>query len=258
MTGSSPEELPPDESVRAVGETVLAVHYRTDPAAIERRLPPPLELIRGGEVMVYVVKAVINDTDQRATLGSVDPHATSFSQFCVTLPCEYDGRKGTYFTFHRVDGDTQLGTVRAMGYDSDLADVGLTRYPPELRPFASSGVDRRVSGTVVDESGTIATVDIDLESEGTPDDLPWPFILTVFSHRSIADETSGTGRTKLADDVLLETHESESISGVHIGEPTLELETAALADVRPRDILGGYYFEIGLVLSGLERINGVD
>jgi uncharacterized protein YqjF (DUF2071 family) len=130
MTGSTPEESPPDESMRAVGETVLAVHYRTDPAAIERRLPPPLELIRGGEVMVYVVEAVINDTDQRANLESVDPHATSFSQFCVTLPCEYDGRNGTYFTFHRVDGDTKLGTVPALGYDSDLADVGLTRYPP--------------------------------------------------------------------------------------------------------------------------------
>ena len=173
----------------------------------------------------------------------------------MTLPCEYGERTGTYFTFHRVDADTQLGTVRALGYDSDLANVDLTRYPPELRALASPGVDRRVSGTVVDEDGTVATVDIDLESEGTPNDLPWPFILTAFSHRSIADETSGTGRTKLTNDVPTSLNLSRASMS---GGAALELETAALADGRPRDILGGCYPEIGLVLGGLKRVKGIN
>lgn len=240
--------------MRAVGETLLAIHYEADPDAVERRLPDPLEPNRSGEAFVYVADAIVNDTAARADPASIDPYATSFRQFCVVLPCRYDGTEGTYFTHHRVDTDLQLRTVRSMGYDSALADVHLTRYPPELREFTAPGAGDRVAGVATANGETLADAAVDLTERTDPAAVPWP-VLTVFSRRSIADDTAGTGRESLADDLLLEVHEREWIDNVWTGDPTLELGSEALADLQPRTLRGGYYFDIGLVLGGLRPVS---
>lgn len=70
---------------------------------------------------------------------------------------------------------------------------------------------------------TVAAAAIDISETGDRSDLPWPFLLTVFSDRSVADGTAGTGRE-------------------------------SLGDIPPRELRGGYYFDIGLVLGGLQSV----
>lgn len=236
------------ESVRYVGETILGVRFRTDPDAARERIPDPLTPIRAGDAFCYFGEAVIEDPSIVAATGHLPPRLSTLYESAVVLPCELDGREGCFFAGHHADRDWSTRKFRSMGYDSELADVRLTRFPAELREFVAPGAGTVVQGETTADGETRMRGEARLETDDTGH--PWPFALTVFGRRRLADPAAD-GDGLLVDDVTTETHASTAMPTVWAGEGDLSLHEEYFGDLRPVEVTGGYLFDISLEFEGM-------
>ena len=237
------------DAVRSVGESVLAVHFETDSDALAERLPDPFELIRPGESFLYVGEAVISDPDIIDVHGHLPPRSSTLFEAGVIVPCELDGCNGGFFVDHYADRDWAAEKFRAMGYDSRLAEIALTRFPGELRNFVAPEGGRTVRARVQRRGSVPMAARVTLEK---PAEHPWrEFAFTVFGRRKMADELT-SGPALIANDVTAESHSRAEMETVWGGSADVELHPVQFGDLLPVTIKSGYFFEFSLGFEGME------
>jgi hypothetical protein len=237
------------DAVRSVGESVVAVHFETDPEALADRLPDPFESIRPGEAFLYVGEAVIRDPDIVDAYGYLPPRLSTLFEAGVVIPCELDGRKGGFFVEHHADRDWSARKFREMGYSSKLADIHLTRFPGELREFVSPDAGRTVRAKATKHGTTPMAARVTLEE---PAEHPWrEFAFTVFGRREIEDELTTSGPALLANDVTAESHTRAEMESVRSGSAEIDLHPDYFGDLLPLTVKGGYFFEFSLGFEGM-------
>jgi len=235
------------DAVRSVGETVLAIRFETDPEALAERLPAPLELLRPGEAFCYIGEAVIRDPSLIEAAGHLPPRLSTLFESMVVVPCELDGREGCFFTGHHADRDWSTRKFRSMGYATELADIRMTRFPPELREFAAPEAGRPVEGRTSVNGRTRMWGRVRLESKG---EHPWPFALSVFGRRRLPDDAWNAESPLLVDDVTTESQQRAEMERVWCGEPELQLGEA-FDNLKPVSPVDGVLFDISLEFEGM-------
>lgn len=237
------------DGVRAVGESIVGVRFKTDPDALAARLPDPLTIIRPGEAFLYHGEAVIRDSQVIDAHGHLPPRLSTLYESGVVIPCELNGQKGCFFTGHHADRDWSVKKFREMGYSSEFADIRMTRYPAELRDVVSPGTGQALRAKTVVNGTTNMECRVTLDA---PADHPWqPFAFTMFGRRHIEDATLGSGSKLLADDVTAEKHGHAEMERVWKGSANITLHPTLFDDLNPVTVIDGYFFEFSLVFEGM-------
>jgi len=233
---------------------MLTLEYRTDPSAVAELLPAPLEVADDDPGAVAVIWA-----DWQSCSDSfeelVDPVRAQYLEAFVVTRCKYQGRHYSRCLFIWVDRDYAMVRGHHQGYPKKLGSVHLTRpvsvgkAGPRLEPGGRFGAtlaayDRRL----VEARFTITQ---------PSDDAGFVNALPMVHHRWMpAIESDGTD--SVGELVTMSGYDAE-VGRTFAGDFEIALfdsPVEELARLQPRELIGGYWREIGVSWRGgttLER-----
>ncbi len=227
---------------------LLTVEYRTDPGKVTALLPAPLEPAPDDPGAVALIWA---DWQSCGADGAelLDPVRSQYAECFAVVRCSFAGRVYSRCVYIWVDTDFALARGLVQGYPKKLGSIHQTRpHPfgkaaPRIAPggvFAGtlSAAGRRLAQAVV-------TLREECESNGFVNAHP------MAHHRWMPSIVKNAG------DSLAELVASGSASveagPAWRGDASLELfdsPTEELADLDVREIIGGYYRQVGVTWDG--------
>ena len=231
---------------------LLTVEYRTDPARVAELLPAPLEPAAEDPGAVALIWA-----DWQSCSASreelLDPVRSQYKEAFAVVRCAYQGRTYSRCVHIWVDKDFAIARGLHQGYPKKLGSVWQTRpHPfataaPQLGPGAVFGAtvaagDRRLAEAVVTLTGESA-------DNGFVNGHP------MAHHRVLRGIEKGDGD---AFAELVESGASSAQGGqAWRGDAELRLfesPTEELARLEVREMIGGYYRQVGVVWDGGRRL----
>ncbi len=227
---------------------LLTVEYRTDPAKVAALLPAPLEPAPDDPGAVALIWADWQSCGaDHAEL--LDPVRSQYSECFAVVRCSYDGRVYSRCVYIWVDTDFALARGLVQGYPKKLGSIHQTRpHPfgqaaPRIAPggvFAGtlSAAGRRLAQAVV-------TLCEECESNGFVNAHP-------MAHHRWMPSIVKDGGDSLAE-LVASGSASVEAGPAWRGDASLELfdsPTEELADLEVRELIGGYYRQIGVTWDG--------
>lgn len=229
---------------------LLTVEYRTDPARIAALLPDGVELPHDDEdpgAVALIWADWQSCGDDGAEL--IDPVRSQYREAFVVVRCRYNGTLYSRCLFIWVDKDFALVRGYLQGYPKKLGSlhqtrpVSVGRAGPRLEPGGRFGMtiaagDRRLAEATVTLSGPS-------ESAGFVNGHP-------MLHHRFFPRIELDGRDSLSEVVTMSGVNLE-LGPAYQGTATLELfdsPTEELADLAPREIIGGYFRSVGTTFAG--------
>jgi acetoacetate decarboxylase len=233
---------------------LLTVEYRTDPERVADLLPPPLTLADDDPGAVAFIWADWQSCSAgRAEL--LDPVRSQYKEAFVVVRCGYRGVTYSRCAYIWVDKDFAIARGIHQGYPKKLGSMWQTRpHPfgqaaPQLGPGGTFGAtlaagDRRIAEAVV-------TLREPSPSNGFVNAHP-------MAHHRVMP-----GIEKDAPDALAELIESGAAAveagQAWAGDAELRLfdaPTEEVAALEVREIIGGYFRQVGVVWDGGRVLEG--
>lgn len=227
---------------------MLTVEYRTDPAAVAELLPAPLEPADDDPGAVAVIWADWQSCgDDFGEL--LDPVRAQYMETFVVVRCQYEGETYSRCVYIWVDKDFAMVRGHFQGYPKKLGELYLTRpvrygrAGPRIEPGGRFGATCAAGGRrLIDATFTITG---SAESAGFVNSHPM-----LHSRVMPAMEADGTD----ALDELVTMRSQDVDAGPCLaGDATIDLypsPTEELDRLQPREVIRGYWREIGLTFPG--------
>src|SRR5499427_6237953 len=227
---------------------LLTVEYRTDPALVARLLPPPLAPAPDDPGAVALIWA---DWQSCGASGEelLDPVRAQYKECFAVVRCSFADAVYSRCVYIWVDSDFALARGLHQGYPKKLGSIHQTRpHPfghaaPRIAPGGSfagtlAAADRRLAQAVV-------TLRAKSESNGFVNAHP------MAHHRWLPSIEKGA--PDALDELVLSGSARFEGSQPWHGEASLELfdsPTEELARLEVREIIGGYYRQVGVTWDG--------
>jgi acetoacetate decarboxylase len=227
---------------------LLTVEYRTDPANVARLLPEPLSPVADEPGAVALIWA---DWQSCGASGEelLDPVRAQYSECFAVVRCAFGGRVYSRCVFIWVDTDFALARGLIQGYPKKLGSIHQTRPHPFGRAAPRVAPGGTFAGTLSAGGRRLAQAVVRLRAESPTNGF-------VNAH-AMAHHRWMPSIEKDAPDALSELIESGSASveagPAWRGDATLELfdsPTEELAELEVREIIGGYYRQVGVTWDG--------
>jgi hypothetical protein len=231
---------------------LLTIEYRVDPGRVLELLPEPLQLVDTDPGAVAFIWADWQScgTDRAQLL---DPVLGQYKEAFVVVRCSFEGRTFSRCVYIWVDTDFAIARGIHQGYPKKLGAIHMTRpHPygpaPRIAPGGRFGAslaaaDRRLAEariTLVEETDTNGFVNAH-----------------PMAHNRTVTSISDPGRFSL--DELISSASAEFEGGTpwraQVDEFTLyDSPTEELDRLRPSELIGAYYRQVGVVWNGGELL----
>ena len=227
---------------------MLTVEYRTDPARVAELLPHPLAPAPEDPGAVALIWA---DWQSCGESGEelLDPVRAQYAECLAVVRCAVGGRVYSRCVYIWVDSDVALVRGLVQGYPKKLGSIHQTRPHPFGRAAPRIAPGGTFAGTLAAGGRRLAQAVVTLREES-------PTAGFVNAH-PMAHHRWMPSIEKGAPDVLAELVASGSatVEGgpAWRGDATLELfesPTEELATLEVREIIGGYYRQVGVSWDG--------
>ena len=227
---------------------MLTVEYRTDPARVAELLPHPLAPAPEDPGAVALIWA---DWQSCGAGGEelLDPVRAQYAECLAVVRCAFGGRVYSRCVYIWVDSDVALARGLVQGYPKKLGSIHQTRPHPFGRAAPRIAPGGTFAGTLSAGGRRLAQAVVTLREEA-----PSPGFVNAHPmahHRWMPSIEKG------APDALgeLVASGSASVEGGPSwrGDATLELfesPTEELASLEVREIIGGYYRQVGVSWDG--------
>ena len=153
------------------GADYIAVYFEADPASLAQIIPEPF-VVDGGTCNAYVCE-IVSVGDSNPEMASSRPDRTIYQEAAVGVKCRYRERGGVFYPVMWVTTEWSLLRGLLNGYQKRLADsISMTKlHPlnPGLKPF---GKGSELGGFCVKGPETTLSLEVKLEKQGAPSDLP--------------------------------------------------------------------------------------
>jgi acetoacetate decarboxylase len=227
---------------------LLTVEYRTDPALVAELLPPPLALAPEDPGAIALIWADWQSCgDDGAEL--LDPVRAQYRECFAVARCSYSGTVYSRCLYIWVDADFALARGLVQGYPKKLGSVHQTRPHPCGRAAPRIGPGGVFAGTLAAADRRLAQAVVTLREEAPSNGFVNAHPMA--HHRWMPSVAKG------APDSLAELIVSGSTSfeagPAWRGDAALELfesPTEELARLEVREIIGGYYRQVGVTWDG--------
>lgn len=236
---------------------LLTVEYRTDPERVAALLPAPLALADEDPGAVALIWA-----DWQSCSASreelLDPVRSQYKEAFVVVRCSFEGETFSRCVFIWVDKDFAMLRGIHQGYPKKLGSIHQTRpHPmPQAAPQIEAGA--RFGATLAAGDRRLAEVVITLKAESASNGFVNGHPM---AHHRVLPGIGGGGD---AFAELIASGAADAEVGAtwradvdHIG--LFDSPTEELANLPVREIIGGYYRQIGVVWNGgrtLARLDG--
>lgn len=233
---------------------LLTVEYRTDPARVAELLPPPLSPAPSDPGAIALIWADWQSCgDDGAEL--LDPVRAQYRECFAVARCSYRGTVYSRCLYIWVDADFALARGLVQGYPKKLGSVYQTRPHPYGRAAPRIGPGGVFAGTLAAADRRLAQAVVTLREEAPSSGFVNAHPMA--HHRWMPSVAKG------APDSLAELIVSASASfeagPAWRGDATLELfesPTEELARLEVREIIGGYYRQVGVTWDGGQVLAG--
>jgi acetoacetate decarboxylase len=246
-TGSGRASLLPAPPWYYSGD-LITVEYRTEPERVAALLPEPLEPAADDPGAVALIWA-----DWQSCSASreelLDPVRSQYKEAFVVVRCAFAGRTYSRCVFIWVDKDFAVLRGIHQGYPKKLGSIHQTRPHPQSEAAPTIAAGERFGATLAAADRRLAEAVIRLigpsDSNGFVNGHP-------MAHHRWLPAIDGAG------DAHAELVESGSASASIGATWRAEVEHLALFDapteelstLRPVEIIGGYYRQLGVVWNG--------
>jgi acetoacetate decarboxylase len=227
---------------------LLTVEYRTDPARVAELLPPPLGLAPedpGAVALIWADWQSCGDTEEEL----LDPVRSQYRECFAVVRCSFAGTVYSRCVYIWVDKDFALVRGQYQGYPKKFGSIHQTRPHPFGRAAPRIAPGGRFAGTLAAADRRLAQAVVTLRSESESNGFvnANPMV----HHRWVPSIEKG-GPDALAE--LIESGSAHFEAGpAWGGDATLELfasPTEELARLEVREIIGGYYRQVGVTWDG--------
>ncbi len=222
------------------GADYVAVYFKGDPSKLSDLVPRPFK-VGDGKCVAYVCE-IISVSDSGAGMVATQPDRTVYQEAAVGVRCSFGDKNGLYFPVMWVSTEWALLRGLLNGYQKRLADkIALTKLHelnPGLRPLGRGTTE---SGYCVKGGERSLSVRVEVEREGTPQDLP--SLGSTFGMRRFPQTDGSQGSVYEAVEILKSNSRVGSVwLGGGLFETTLEVG-------EPKVTLGAVY-KSGFTISG--------
>ena len=227
---------------------LLTVEYRTDPARIVDLFPAPLSLAQDDPGAVALIWA---DWQSCSTSREelLDPVRAQYKEAFVVVRCTFAGRTYSRCVYIWVDKDFAIGRGMHQGYPKKLGSMWQTRPHPfgHAAPQIAAGGVFGATLAAGDRRLAEAVLTLREESPGNGFVNAHPM-----AHHRVLPGIARNAPDAFAE--LIESGASRLEAGpAWTGDVQLRLfdsPTEELAQLEVREIIGGYYRQVGVVWDG--------
>jgi acetoacetate decarboxylase len=227
---------------------LLTVEYRTDPARVAELLPAPLTPAAEDPGAVAVIWA----DWQSCGAGQeelLDPVRAQYRECFVVVRCTYQGRTYSRCVYIWVDKDFAIARGLHQGYPKKLGSIHLTRAHPYGLAAPRLDAGGRFGATLAAADRRIAEAIVTLREPAAAGGFVNAHPMA--HHRFLSSIEPGGGA---ALDELVES----AAAGFEAGQPwagdaelrLFDSPTEELASLSVREVIGGYYRQVGVVWNG--------
>jgi acetoacetate decarboxylase len=227
---------------------LLTVEYRTDPARVAELLPPPLELAPEDPGAVALIWADWQSCGDDGT-ELLDPVRAQYRECFAVIRCTYQGEIYSRCAYIWVDKDFALVRGQYQGYPKKLGSIHQTRPHPFGRAAPRIAAGGRFAGTLAAADRRLAQAVVTLREES--DNNGFVNGHPMAHHRWLPSIEKGAPDT--VSELIRSGSAAVETGPAWRGDATLELfdsPTEELARLYPREIIGGYYRQVGVTWDG--------
>lgn len=227
---------------------LLTIEYRTDVDKVRDLLPYPLDLAEEDPGAVAVIWA---DWQSSSLDGEeyLDPVRSQYKECFVVIRCSFEGRTYSRCVYIWVDKDFAMARGIHQGYPKKMGSIHLTRIHPFGLAAPKLTAGARLGATLAAGDRRVISASVTLEHESSTNGFvnSHPMI----HHRYMPSIDQGQ------PDTVAELIESGAAS-FEGGTPwsasakidIFDSPTEELADLAVREVIGGYYRQVGVVWDG--------
>jgi acetoacetate decarboxylase len=227
---------------------LLTVEYRTDPERVAALLPAPLELAPDDPGAVAFIWADWQScSSSREEL--LDPIRSQYKEAFVVIRCAFEGRTYSRCAFIWVDKDFAMLRGIHQGYPKKLGSIHQTRPHalPQAAPQVATG--GRFGATLAAGDRRLAEAVITLtepsDTNGFVNGHP------MAHHRVLpAIDSSGDAYAELIESGASDFEVGATYAATVDHFELFQSPTEEIADLPVREIIGGYYRQVGVVWNG--------
>jgi len=242
---------------------VLAVQYRTDPDAIAKLLPEPLELSKEEPDVAYVWfgdwQGLWSGNDD---MLSVNPERTLYTECLIGVRCSYDGVEGQRVVYIWVDKDFSLMRGWFMGFPKKIGMVAMAttnRHLHALNPaMQACGRGSKYAAVCESHGERLVTAAISVKEQITPDQLPKPFGTDLFHTIHFPSADAENNDKPLVHQLIQTVSSNLKFGEIWAGDGELTYHESLFEEhtaIAPKEILGAYIIPVGFRIEGTKLIH---
>jgi len=227
---------------------LLTVEYRTDPARVAELLPDPLEPVKedpGAVALIWADWQSCGDSGEEL----LDPVRAQYRECFAVVRCAFQDTVYSRCVYIWVDTDFALVRGQHQGYPKKLGSIHQTRPHPFGRAAPRIEQGGRFAGTLAAADRRLAQAVVTLReqapSAGFVNGHP------MAHHRWLPSIEKGA--PDALDELIRSGSASVDAGPAWRGDATLELfesPSEELARLEVREIIGGYYQQVGVTWDG--------
>jgi acetoacetate decarboxylase len=226
---------------------LLTIEYRADPAKVAALLPAPLtpaDEDPGAVALIWADWQSCGDTKEEL----LDPIRAQYKEAFAVVRCKFDGRTYSRCVYIWVDKDFAMLRGIHQGYPKKMGSIHMTRpHPFGPAPRLASGAvfgatlaaaDRRIADAVITLRGEV-------EKNGFVNGHP------MAHHRWLPSiDSKGDAHAELIESTGAKFEGGKpwaaDVENFHL----YDVPTEELAGLEVKEIIGGYYRQIGVTWNG--------
>lgn len=230
------------------GGDVLHLQFRADKERVRQLIPAPLEMgPTPGEGIVWFTEWV-SVSESNPDLAFINPERAVYRECLVLLSCQYKGEPGYLVPYIWVDNDFTLMRGFVQGFPKKLGRIYMTKLH-ELNPkVGGKRAGAKVKGICEAHGERIIEGSMEFTRKAQPSEIP-PVKFYLMRHFPSIEDPDKPAVHELSASIVSDVQ----VGDVWVGEGQVKFMESAfeeVADLGPLEMLGGFYFSMGLTIKG--------
>ena len=230
------------------GGDVLHLKFRADEERVKKLIPPPLELgPNPGEGIIWFTEWV-SVSEAHPDLAFLNPERAVYRECLVLLSCSFEGTPGYIVPYIWVDNDFTLMRGFVQGFPKKLGRIYMTKLHDLTPKIGGKRIGAKVKGICEAHGERIVEGSLVLTRKAQTSELP-PLKFFLMRHFPDIENPDKPAIHEITSSVVTDV----GFADVWAAETQVSFMESAfeeVADLNPIEMLGGFYYSMGLTISG--------
>lgn len=226
----------------------MHIKFRADEEQVLKLIPPPLEPGPNlGEGIIWFTEWV-SVSEAHPDLAFLNPERAVYRECLVLLSCSYEGSPGYIVPYIWVDNDFTLMRGFIQGFPKKLGRIYMTKLHDLNPKVGGKRVGAKVKGICEAHGERIIEGSLMFTRKAEFSELP-PLKFFLMRHFPDIENQDKPAIHEITSSVVTDVR----FGDVWAAETQLNFFDSAfeeVADLRPIEMLGGFYYSIGLTITG--------